>query len=234
MRQNDHFVRIYTAHAADYQRMIDAEDVDGNLQALLSRLVDFEGRRVVDVGSGTGRIPRLLHQKAVSGLALDIHADMLRENRRQQAENDVHWPLIQGDVHEMPLADDCADVVTAGWAIGHFCDWYGPVWRQHIARALQEMLRIARPGGDLLIMETLGTGVLFAAPPTEDLAAYYALLQRSWGFERHVVATDYLFGSVSEAIAATAFFFGETLVKEIERRNWRRIPEWTGVWHLRT
>lgn len=228
--QKDHFITVYESQAAAYERMIAAEDVDNQLWPLLSRLVNFSAKRVVDLGSGTGRLPRLLQQHAGAGLALDLHLPMLLENRRQQRRAGFFWPLIQGDVHNLPLADDCAGVVSAGWAIGHFCGWYGDHWRDHVETALREMARIARPGGGMLILETMGTGVFSPAPPTPALAAYYTLLEDSWGFERHEVQTDYEFASVDEAIACMTFFFGEQLAQDIRRHRWRRVPEWTAVW----
>lgn len=229
----DHFIAIYESNAAAYERMIAAEDVDNNLWSVLQDLVDFSGKRVVDVGSGTGRLPRLLHGYACTGVALDLHAPMLAENRRQQRREGYFWPLVQADVHDLPLADSCADVVTAGWAIGHFCDWYREHWQRHVERALREMGRVARSGGNLIIMETLGTGVLSPAPPTPGLAAYYRLLEESWGFERHQLPTDYQFASVDEAVASMTFFFGEELARKIRRHRWRRVPEWTAVWRYR-
>jgi hypothetical protein len=35
---------------------------------------------------------------------------------------------------------------------------------------------------------------------------------------------------VEAAIEATEFFFGSQLSEIIERNNWARIPEWTGMW----
>lgn len=228
--QHDHFIDIYHRRARAYERMIDAEDVDGNLWRTLQRLVDFTSKRVVDLGSGTGRLPQLLHRHVASGIALDLHWDMLLENRRQQRLQQFSWPLVQGDLHNLPLPDACAAVVTAGWAIGHFCGWYGERWPDHVQTALREMVRITQPGGDILILETLGTGVRRPAAPTPEHAAYYRLLETEWGFERIEVATDYQFRDVEEALEATTFFFGEALAREIRRHNWSRVPEWTGVW----
>ena len=228
----DHFIEIYQRQAYAYQRMIDAEDVDGNLWPALNRLVDFSAQRVVDLGSGTGRLPRLLHRYAACGVALDLHAAMLHENQRQQRRHGFHWPLVQADLHNMPLTGSGAGVVVAGWAIGHFCDWYGDRWRMHVEQALHEMVRVALPGANLLILETLGTGVLNPAPPTTGLAAYYDLLEQEWGFKRSVVSTDYQFTAVEEAVDAMLFFFGEPLARDIRRYAWSRVPEWTGIWHL--
>ena len=230
--QDDHFVDVYRRKARAYEQMINAEDIDGNLTKTLKRLVDFSAGPVLDLGSGTGRLPQLLHRQT-AGIALDLHWDMLLENRRQQRDQRFHWPLLQGDLHHLPFTNHCARIITAGWAIGHFCGWYDREWRAHVERALSEILRVASAGADILIMETLGTGVQQPGAPDARLASYYRLLEEVWGFERYEVSTDYLFSTVEEAVEATAFFFGQSLVEEIRRQQWQRIPEWTGVWRLR-
>jgi len=79
-------------------------------------------------------------------------------------------------------------------------------------------------------METLTTGGLRPAPPTEGLAEYYAWLENAWGFARQAIRTDYEFASVEEAVARTEFFFGAELTEQIRANGWARLPEWTGVW----
>ena len=73
----EHFQYIYNYRAIEYQRMITADDVDGNLLATLSSLVPFQGKRVLALGTGTGRIPLLLNGKSVQvvgpELATQIH-----------------------------------------------------------------------------------------------------------------------------------------------------------------
>jgi hypothetical protein len=86
----------------------------------------------------------------------------------------------------------------------------------------------------LVIIETLTTGSLTPAPPTGALAEYYGWLEREWGFWRQIIRTDYVFGSVEEAVARTEFFFGVELASAIRANGWARLPEWTGVWSKRT
>jgi hypothetical protein len=92
------------------------------------------------------------------------------------------------------------------------------------------MHRVAAPGGVLIVMETLTTGSLTPAPPTEGLAEYYAWLENEWGFTRQTIRTDYQFASVDEAAAKTGFFFDAELGAKILENGWARVPEWTGVW----
>ncbi|NJL56820.1 hypothetical protein HC928_17975, partial [bacterium] len=78
---------------------------------------------------------------------------------------------------------------------------------------LAEMVRVTRPDGTLIILETLGTGSEIPTPPTAGLDAYYAWLEETHGFTRTWIRTDYEFASVGEAEHLTRFFFGDVLAE---------------------
>jgi ubiquinone/menaquinone biosynthesis C-methylase UbiE len=226
----DHFQHVYASQAARYHEMIAAEDVDANLPAALRAAAPMRGKRILDLGTGTGRLPLLLAREAALMVGLDLYADMLNENAAQRARSGGAWKLVQGDMRALPFPAACAEVVTAGWAIGHLRGWFDADWQEQIGRVLREMHRVAAPGGSILILETLTTGALTPAPPSQALAEYYAWLEVRWGFSRQAVRTDYQFQTVEAAVAQTEFFFGEELSAEIRRQGWARLPEWTGLW----
>jgi len=229
----DHFRHIYAKRAGDYHQMIAAEDTEGQLQSLLEWVGPRPGERLLDLGSGTGRIPLMLKAAGAHTVGLEYAWDMLRENAAQRAQALGAWTLVQADMRAVPMASGWADVVTAGWAIGHLRGWHPADWQAQIGQVLNEMQRVARPGGRLVIMETLTTGAETPAPPTPELAEYYAWLEQQWGYWRQIIRTDYTFASVDEAVARTEFFFGPELAAAIRQRGWARLPEWTGVWSKR-
>lgn len=229
----DHFEEIYAMKAEAYHQMITPEDVDGNLLATLEQISPLENINILDLGSGTGRIPILLHETAKQVIALDLNYPMLQEQGNQQQTIGAVWPLVHGDNRLLPFMDNWFDVVTAGWALGHLRGWFAENWRNQIGKILAEMERVAVPGGTLIIMETLTTGALKPAPPTPELAEYYAWLESSWGYTRHTIQTDYQFSSIEDAVAKTEFFFGSELADLIRVNGWARLPEWTGVWSKR-
>jgi ubiquinone/menaquinone biosynthesis C-methylase UbiE len=226
----DHFINIYAHHADVYHRMIAAEDVDGNLLPALETITPFEGARVLDIGSGTGRIPLLIQSKVSHMAALDLHQGMLREQQRQRDHISGTWEMIQGDLRVLPCPENRFDVVTAGWVIGHFTEWYTPDWYYQVDQAIDEMRRVLKPGGAMVIIETLSTGSTIPAPPTKRLTQYYARLEDQWRFQRQQIQTDYIFRDLEEAIELSGFFFGAKLAERVRENNWIRLPEWTGVW----
>lgn len=229
----DHFVNIYTSRATEYHRMIAVEDADRQLLPALERVTPLRGKRMLDLGTGTGRLPLLLHDRAARMVGVDLHWDMLRENRAQRERVQGDWRLAQADMRALPVPGAWADIVIAGWAIGHLRGWFAGEWQAHAGQVLREMQRAVAPGGALIILETLSTGSLTPAPPTEGLAEYYAWLENEWDFERQAIRTDYQFASVEEAVAHTEFFFGAELAGKIRKNGWARLPEWTGVWSKR-
>lgn len=227
----DHYQNIYRNHARCYDRLISAEDVDHHLLPAIERLLDIEGKRILDVGTGTGRIPHLLRTRAGQLYGLDLHLEMLEEQALKLSPSTGNWHLVQADLRHLPFPGCYFDGVTAGWAIGHFQSWFSEDWPAHVDSAIQEMARVTRSGGSLMIIETLGTGSLKPAPPSIGLRNYYHHLENYWGFIRTTISTDYQFNNLEEAVDLSGFFFGEKMAARVSQNRWVRLPEWTGIWH---
>lgn len=226
----DHFQKIYTHHADLYHRLIAAEDYRSMLPAALKSITSFQGKRLLDLGSGTGRIPLLFAAEAAEIVAVDAAAAMLNENRAQRRHAGGRWHVVQADMRSVPLPDGWADITTTAWAIGHIRSWFDARWQDEIARVLGEIFRLTRPGGYAMIIETLGTGSRVPRAPNRELSEYYNWLEDEWGFSPQEVRTDYQFESVEQAVELAGSFFGPELADQIRENNWTRLQEWTGVW----
>ena len=130
----------------------------------------------------------------------------------------------------MPIADNIADLTLAGWSFAHGITWYGDNWQETLGQMVGEMMRLLKPGGTAIIIETMGTGNESPTPPADHLTAYYRWLENEQGFFYTWIRTDYQFASVREADELTRFFFGDELADRITRKQMTILPECTGIW----
>jgi ubiquinone/menaquinone biosynthesis C-methylase UbiE len=227
----DHKI-IYQQKADLYERLIAREDYQSNLLTELKKITQLNGKDVVDLGSGTGRLAYLLAPHAKSVHALDLSPHMLgvaaRRLRNQQLGN---WQVTTGDHRQIPLPNKSADLVVSGWSICYLVVWEGEDWKGEVESALLEMKRVLRSGGTMIIVETLGTGKEHPVE-SDDLYPYFTFLE-SRGFQRSWIRTDYRFDSREEALELVEFFFGEEMVREIGNENKPILPECTGLWWLK-
>ena len=122
-------------------------------------------------------------------------------------------------------------MVISGWAFCYLAVWGGADWKSALQDGYKEIKRILKPGGTVIIIETLGTGDEKPNPP-EHLSAYYEWLTEA-GFERGWMRTDYRFESLEEAVELSTFFFGEEMGEKVREKNWVTLPECTGIWWLK-
>jgi hypothetical protein len=88
------------------------------------------------------------------------------------------------------------------------------------------MKRLLRPGGVMILLETLGTGFETPTAP-EQLRPFYHWLETEHHFQHTWIRTDYHFASQTEAAELLGFFFGP----DMAARAQVHFPECTGIWH---
>lgn len=223
-----HFKAIYNNRASDYDRLVMREDYEGNLLKSLQHICPFDGLEVVELGAGTGRVTRILAPLVAHIHSFDISAHMLSvaRDRLRSANN---WAIAVADNRALPVASSTADVALEGWSVGHAIGWYPGDWRNEVNAAIEEMYRVTKPGGMVILIETLGTG--HEAPkPSDKLAEMFAWLEGEHGFSSTWIRTDYRFESLAEAESLVRFFFGENLAARVVRERRAILPECTGIW----
>lgn len=225
MRQ--HFHTIYDKHSTIYDRLVEREDFAGNLLKTLRAIVSLEGLEVVEWGAGTGRVTRLLAPEVRTLQAFDGAEAMLDLARQRTTQ----WSHLQFQValhHEIPVEDNRADLGIEGWSFAHLTEELPEnEGLQAVQQALKEMQRVVRPGGMMVLIETLGTGTETPAP-SERLQVLYEHLEKQ-GFQHRWCRTDYRFSSQQEAEELLGFFFGQEMLEKLNREEWT-LPECTGFW----
>jgi ubiquinone/menaquinone biosynthesis C-methylase UbiE len=221
---------IYARHADRYEQLVSREDYQGKILPALLEICTFEGADVIDLGAGTGRLSCLLAPHVKSLCLLDASQHMLDFAAAKLARDGLdNWRSEVADNRSLPVADRSADVALSGWSLGYLVGEHPERWREELDKALDEMQRVLRPGGTIVILETLGTGHETPHPPTQGLADYYAYLEAR-GFSSTWIRTDYRFASLGEAEALVRFFFGDELAAQVRENKWVILPECTGIW----
>ncbi|SNT17418.1 transcriptional regulator, ArsR family [Sphingomonas laterariae] len=101
--------------------------------------------RLVDIGTGTGRMIELLGRDAASALGVDRSPEMLRLARAKLAEAGLdRAELRQGDMYALPLANGSADTVVLHQVL-HYA--------HQPAGAIAEAARLLDQGGRLLVVD---------------------------------------------------------------------------------
>ena len=125
------------------------------------------GQRVVDVACGTGVLARAVAERVGpegSTVGVDINEGMLAVARAKSPG--IEWR--QAPAEKLPLDDDTIDSVVSQFGLMYFEDQQG---------ALEEMIRVLRPGGNLAV------AVWDTLKNTPGYAAVTQLLQRLFGDE---------------------------------------------------
>ena len=222
---------VYEAHPGDYDALVRCEDREGNLLTTIRALVKLEGAAVVELGAGTGRVTLLLAPHVRRIRAFDAAAPMLEIARRHLERAGTHnWELGVADNASLPVEDASAELAIAGWTYGHQTVWNEGAWRAPIEKAMGEMMRVLRPGGTAIVIETLGTGHTTPFEPPVALGRYYAMLTEELGFTRQWIRTDYEFPSLAEGERLVRFFFGDARAASFAAGRVAILPECTGVW----
>ena len=226
------YEKIYNEQAYEYERLVAHEDYQGNIFAALEQIKPLEGLDVVELGAGTGRLTCMVAPVVKTIQAYDISAHMLEVATAKLKESGLqNWKTGIADHRELPVGDQSANLAISGWSICYTTSGYEEGWQRELGKALDEMKRILRPGGTIIILETLGTGHKTPTPP-DGMKPYLAFLDKEAGFSSTWIRTDYLFESLEEAKEATSFFFGEEMVENVIGTDPVILPECTGIWWL--
>jgi SAM-dependent methyltransferase len=120
------------ARRAAYRR---AEGPDAP-ELVFAAVAEFAPGRLLEVGCGPGELSaRVQEELGAEVVAVDISERMVELARGRGVDARL------GDVQELPFADGEFDCAVAAWMLYHVPD---------VARALDELARVLRPGGRLV------------------------------------------------------------------------------------
>ncbi|MCA1657339.1 MAG: class I SAM-dependent methyltransferase [Actinobacteria bacterium] len=203
--------------AADYYDATRALPADVSEQVSDLLVAELSGRPAcLEIGVGTGRIALPLHQRGIDLVGIDLARPML-DRLVAKTGGRAPFPLLVGDATRLPLAEGSCGAVFACHVL-HLV----PNWRT----AVDEALRVLRPGGVLLV----DFGGPVRAPwheATTAIAATHGVSQLRPGASDPDEVAAYL-GTRAGCRALSPVRFDVTITLGGELDNWRRqIHSWT-------
>ena len=137
--------RYFEAHADDWDAIRSLYVPEQQVETAMAALLGGEPvGRLVDLGTGTGRMLEIFGVAATRALGVDRSPEMLRLARAKLAEAVPTAELRQGDLTALPLGDAIADTVILHQVL-HFVPQPGA--------ALAEAARLLGDGGRMLIVD---------------------------------------------------------------------------------
>ena len=153
----------FEAHAAEWDCMRSLHVAEGEVESMITAMLAGRAfNRMMDVGTGTGRMIELLGGQARHVLALDRSPAMLRlaRSKLDRTPSSVGNPVdfLLGDFQELPVEDATCDLLVYHQVL-HYA--------QFPERVVGEAARVLAPGGQVLIVD-------FAAHDREELRSRHA------------------------------------------------------------
>ncbi|MGZ8282045.1 MAG: ArsR/SmtB family transcription factor [Allosphingosinicella sp.] len=137
--------RYFAGHAEQWDALRSLHVAESEVEAAIARAL--AGRpigRLVDIGTGTGRMIELFGPDATQSLGIDRSPEMLRLARVKLAEAELAVELRQGDMYALPLPAGAAETVILHQVL-HYA--------QNPAAAVKEAARLLGPSGRLLVVD---------------------------------------------------------------------------------
>jgi demethylmenaquinone methyltransferase/2-methoxy-6-polyprenyl-1,4-benzoquinol methylase len=103
------------------------------------------GGKLLDLGTGTGdlALEAMVRDPTVRAIGGDFTLAMMRVGRQRPGGNRVRWLGV--DALNIPLPNGMVDAVSSGYLMRNVAD---------VRRALAEQLRVLKPGGRLVCLDT--------------------------------------------------------------------------------
>ncbi|MDR1405210.1 MAG: ubiquinone/menaquinone biosynthesis methyltransferase [Candidatus Methanoplasma sp.] len=149
----EEYVReVFTEIASYYDEMNEMMSmgmIKGWHRFMIRKAGDINGKKCLDIGTGTGEIAFLLSENAGAGgevFGVDITPKMLEYAEKKMKERNLPKPVVfeTGDALSLVFGDCSFDIVMSGYMLRNVTD---------VQKAVDEMYRVLRPGGRAVVAE---------------------------------------------------------------------------------
>src|SRR5260370_13325679 len=138
-------VRFFRDNAQRWDELRALHVADREIERALAHHLPTGARRLLDIGTGTGRLLEVLAPRVERAVGIDQSREMLALARANLARAGIdNAEIRQADRYALPFEADSFDVVTIHHVL-HYAD--------DPAAALAEAARVVRPGGVVLVVD---------------------------------------------------------------------------------
>jgi len=222
---------IYDNHACEYDELVTFEDYKGNLKSTLNNHFDFNGKTVIELGTGTGRVTAMYVDRVAKVFCYDRAQHMLSKAEKNLSAYIDKISFGVCDNNSIDSIKEKSDFVIEGWSFGHTVSDHLENAESKIDEMVNNSSSLLNDEGTMIFIETLGTNAETAAAPAPFLDLFYTRLKSVHGFKELIIETDYQFDSVDEAARISGFFFGPEIADDIRKKGTPTIKEFTGLWY---
>ncbi len=135
----------FRRQGADWDEMRALDLPASAVESALLSLIPADAGRLIDIGTGTGRLLELLAPRISQGLGVDASKQMLALARSRLSRADLaHCAVRQADMYRLPLSDAGYDLALLHMVL-HYAEAPETV--------LAEAARVLRPGGTLIVVD---------------------------------------------------------------------------------
>lgn len=107
-------------------------------EVILKMIRGIDGKKVLDVGCGTGRLVKKLLERNAIVTGIDVSEEMLKIARKKFKTSE----FIEEDAEKLSFKDDSFDIVTASFLIVHL---------KNLRKFFDEAYRVLKPGGVFIV-----------------------------------------------------------------------------------
>jgi ubiquinone/menaquinone biosynthesis C-methylase UbiE len=148
MPSESEILAYYAARANEYEKVYAKPERQADLRHLQQLVpIYLTGRRVVDVGCGTGYWTRVIATRAASVTAIDVSPDMVAVARTEQPAN-LPAEFVTADAFELEQVAGTFDAAFLGF-------WWSQGAREDLHRFLTGLHRRLVPGALVFVVDDL-------------------------------------------------------------------------------
>jgi len=163
----------------DFWRNHEASEWDSISQlvfnVLLKEIFDFKNKKILEAGSGSGRISLKVAEKGAKVFLLDYSESAVTLSKRNSSKKKIKSEIVRASIFNIPFKENVFDIVWNAGVLEHFSE-------EKQIKALEEMRAVCKKKGKIITMNPYVRAYFYR------LGKWYAKRTGKWevGYEKPI------------------------------------------------